>query len=217
MHNMLQYSPNSDFSPNTVQGKYPFSDPLRGTRLWGLHHILLGSRESLLHPLPEPWVAGTVLGLSGQSWTWETWNHSLIPGTTWGKPGDAWGHSGTTWNSLEYPGPSWTILDHPEPSWTILAPEQPGEYCAQSTNWAKFHRHAHFSHFSQKCHFCHFWAKYHFLPFIPILTPGPTLATKNVTGYTGPGAYHDRSCHKKSQRHVVLGSHNSFIDCPTIC
>ena len=27
----------------------------------------------------------------------------------------------------------------------------------------------------------------------------------------GPGAYRDRSCHKKSQRHPVLGSHNSFI------
>ena len=26
----------------------------------------------------------------------------------------------------------------------------------------------------------------------------------------GPGAYRDRSCHKKSQRHVVLGLHNSF-------
>ena len=33
----------------------------------------------------------------------------------------------------------------------------------------------------------------------------------------GPGAYRDRSCHKKSQRHGVLGLHNSFIDCPTIC
>ena len=32
----------------------------------------------------------------------------------------------------------------------------------------------------------------------------------------GPGAYRDRSCHKKSQRHAVLGLHNSFIDCPTI-
>ena len=68
MHNMLQYSPNSDFSPNTVQGKYPFSDPLRGARLWGLPHSFLGSRESLLHPLPEPCMAGTVLGLPGQSW-----------------------------------------------------------------------------------------------------------------------------------------------------
>ena len=39
----------------------------------------------------------------------------------------------------------------------------------------------------------------------------------HVTGCTGPGAYCDRSCHKKSQRHPVLGLHNSFIDCPTIC
>ena len=30
----------------------------------------------------------------------------------------------------------------------------------------------------------------------------------------GPGAYRDRSCHTKSQRHAVLGLHNSFIDCP---
>ena len=129
MHNMLQYSPNSDFSPNTVQGKYPFSDPLRGARLWGLPHSFLGSRESLLHPLPEPWVAGTVLGLSGQSWAWEPWIHPQTPGNTWEVPGDAWGRLGTSgdvWgclgtsgSTLAPPGAAWSTLNHPGPFWHL--------------------------------------------------------------------------------------------------
>ena len=122
--------------------------------------------------LEQSWVS---LASPGPEKPEITHRHLEPPGGCLGMPGDIWEHSGTTWNSLEYPGPSWTIL----------APEQPGEYCAQSTYWAKFHRHAHFSHFSQKCHFCHFWAKCHFLAFMAILTPGPTLATKNVTGYMG--------------------------------
>ena len=129
MHSMLQYSPNSDFSPNTVQGKYPFSDPLRGARLWGLPHSFLGSRESLLHPLPEPWVAGTVLGLSGQSWAWEPWIHPQTPGNTWEVPGDAWGclgMSGNVWgrlgtsrSTLAPPGAVWSTLNHPGPFWHL--------------------------------------------------------------------------------------------------
>ena len=85
---MLQYSTNSDFSPNTVQGKYPFSDPLPGSFItvsWAAERV---SCTLSLSPgwLEQSWVS---LASPGPEKPEITHRHLKPPGRCLGTPGDA--------------------------------------------------------------------------------------------------------------------------------
>ena len=145
-------------------------------------------RVSSTLPLSPGWLEQSWVSLAspGPEKPEITYRHLGTLGKHLGTPGNAWRCLGMSGDILAPPGTAWSTLDHPGPSWHLDT---------QENTVLKVHTGLSFtdmlisviSHFKtcEKCHFCHFWPKCHFLAFMAILTPGPTLATKNVTGCTG--------------------------------